>query len=93
MADAFTVTPARRGLDALLARYPMLDLVKADARANDDRFRASDPWLIVTLGQRSEGMAEVYARHEFAIWKNTGAVYIVDHHGAVGEDPIIEGNQ
>jgi hypothetical protein len=91
MTDPFTVTPARRGLDALLARYPMLDLVHADARPHPTTAEPSDPWLLVTLGQRSEGMSEVYARHEFAIWKNTGAVYIVGHDGAVADDPIIEG--
>jgi hypothetical protein len=41
------------------------------------------PWLLVTLGQRSEGSNEAFALYPFAIWKATGDVYVVG-----GDDSI-----
>jgi hypothetical protein len=80
---SFEPPAVRLGLNALLERFPHLVLLRADAWPN------GNPWLLVSLGQRSEGEEEAYARHEFAIWKSTGAVYTIGHDGAVGDDPII----
>jgi hypothetical protein len=87
---SFDPTPARRGLDLLLSRCPHLDLVKADADYDPSPLTPTNAWLLVTLGQRSEGMAEVYALHDYAIWKNTGAVHGVGRDGAVSDNPIME---
>jgi hypothetical protein len=78
----FTPSRVRRGLDALLARYEFFDVVRVE-------WPPESPWVLVTLGQRSEGLDEVWARWEFAIWKSTGAVYQLDATGAVGDDPLI----
>jgi hypothetical protein len=88
-------SPARRGLDALLARFPTYDLLALDwdpGRPMPGR-RAGDlnvnPWLIVDLGQRSDGGTEAWAASKFAIWKSTGAVHTLGADGAVSDDPIL----
>lgn len=78
----FEPTWSRRGLDLLLARYPMFDLLRVDGQQD------SGPWLLVELGQPSEGDAPAWAVWHFAIWKATGAVYLREHDGAVPDDPI-----
>jgi|SRR5215472_1274064 len=85
---SFEPSPARRGLDALLARYPHFDVLYVE-RGSAEHTRIAAPWIIVTLGQPSDNEIEAFARWEFAIWKNTGAVYTVED-GAVADDPIIE---
>ena len=74
-------SPARRGLDLLLARYPMLDLVTAE-------WQADGPWLLVTLGQQSAGGGPPFALYPFAIWRSTGAVHGIQHDGAVIDDAL-----
>ena len=92
MSD-FDPSPARRGLDALLRANPALDVVSVDwgPRSFEDGIDvdAPSPWLLVELGQRSMGVAEVWARHPYAIWKATGSVYGM-RGGAVDDDPLIE---
>lgn len=87
----FDPTPARRGLDVLLATHPHLDLVTA-YQPGDELSLAPHPlgmsWLRVDLGQPSEGDVEAYAVWQFAIWKTTGAVYRMVG-GAVEDDPFI----
>ena len=78
----FERSPARRGLDGLLANVPHLELVAAE-------WQRGGPWLLVTLGQQSADGADVFALHEYAIWKRTGAVHGV-HAGAVTDDPLFE---
>jgi hypothetical protein len=90
-SDPFRPSLARRGFDALLGRHPHLDVLKVEWGEEDsDVSRITDPWLLVTLGQPSDGAVEAFARWEFAIWKRTGSVYTVNRHGAVNDDPIIE---
>jgi hypothetical protein len=48
-----------------------------------------NPWLIVDLGQRSDGGTEAWAASKFAIWKSTGAVHTLGPDGAVSDDPIL----
>jgi hypothetical protein len=91
---SFEPSPARRGLDALLARYPHFDVLYVErGSAQGEMYPLVDsisaPWIMVTLGQPSEGEIEAFARWEFAIWKNTGSVYTMAD-GAVSDDPIIE---
>lgn len=97
---SFDPLPARRGLDALLALYPHFDVIKVELQLPAVLYSETipqrrweqgiaGPWLLVTLGQPSEGENEAYARWEFAIWKRTGAVYRVGLDGAVPDDPII----
>jgi hypothetical protein len=75
---------ARQGLDLLLQVHPSFDLVEVDWQLADD-----GPWVLVTLGQPSEGDSPVWAKHHYAIWKFTGAVYGVQHDGAVTDDPLL----
>lgn len=80
---SFDPSPARLGLDWLLAQCPHLDLVQAE-------WQQDGPWLLITLGQPSEVIApegEAFARHPYAIWKHTGAVYGM-FDGAVGDEPL-----
>src|SRR4029077_5452724 len=90
MSDPFRPTPARRGLDELLSRYPFLDVLVVMWGGEPLLGPETSPWLRVTLGQRSLGEEEAWARWEFAIWKTTGAVYSMRQGGAVSDDPIIE---
>ena len=79
----FNPSPARRGLDLLLERHPHLELVTAEWQRED----AEGPWLLVTLGQRSD-VGEAFALWPFAIWKSTGAVHGIGADGAVTDDPL-----
>lgn len=84
---------ARRGLDRLLAHYPHADIDMIDGQsATPDTEgpgpmlklgRTEGPWVCVDLVHGGQ-----VAR--FAIWKSTGAVYRLDEHGAVEDDPFIE---
>ena len=85
--SVFDPSPARRGLDLLLLMYPHLDLVSATSPGDDE---LGTPWLIIELGQPSEGKVEAYARWRYALLKKTGAVYRFDPDGAVQDDPFIE---
>jgi len=92
--NPFTASPARRGLDELLKRYPFFDVLYIERGSTESELRTEGPliaapWILVSLGQPSENEIEAFARWEFAIWKNTGAVYrVVD--GAVQDPAIIE---
>jgi hypothetical protein len=79
---SFDPSPARRGLDLLLATYPHLDLIELE-------WQADGPWLLVTLGQESDDEPKVFARHPYAILRSTGAVHGIQHDGAVTDDPIL----
>lgn len=50
------------------------------------------PWVLVTLGQPSDSFDELpaWALYNYAIWKRTGAVHVLELDGAVSDDPIIE---
>ena len=92
--NPFTASPARRGLDELLKHYPFFDVLYIERGNAETEMRIqgapfSAAWILVTLGQPSEGEIEAFARWEFAIWKNTGAVYRVVS-GAVQDPAIIE---
>jgi hypothetical protein len=91
---AFDPSPARRGLDLLLQRHPQLDLVSARIPGRDPHDPmtpwVSSSWLLVGLGQPSEGDAEAYAIWSFAIWRSTGAVFAIGPDGAVGDEPLLE---
>lgn len=95
---SFDPSPARKGLDALLERYPHFDLLSVDWQIGSEyRSGAPDwtyivgPWLLVTLGEPSDTSTpepiRAWARWEFAIWKHTGAVHSMEG-GAVSDDPI-----
>jgi hypothetical protein len=90
--EMFDPSPARRGLDALLLRYPFFDVLKVErGNWNPEVSQVTAAWILVTLGQPSENEIEAFARWEFAIWKNTGAVYaMAGPAGPVSDDPIIE---
>jgi len=77
----FDPSPCRRGLDLLLASCPHLDLIELS-------WQADGPWLLVTLGQQSADGSDAFARHEYAIWRRTGAVHGVVA-GAVTDDPVL----
>lgn len=88
--NTFETSLARRGLDALLERYPFFDLLDVKRSVGGERYGLiGNPWMVVVLGQRSEGESEAFARWEFAIWLSTGAVHSL-RDGAVSDDPIIE---
>ena len=76
----FETSPARRGLDELLRSAPHLDVLSVTQ---------SDVWTLVVLGQRSEDESEAWARHNYAIFKRTGAVHGLGHDGAVTDDPVL----
>jgi hypothetical protein len=91
----------RKGLDLLLAHYPMATLARLDR--HEGRMQEPGwfdyggpapgepggwaptppgPWVSVTL--------EVLgSRKQFGVWKETGAVYTVDRHGACADDPFL----
>lgn len=46
------------------------------------------PWLMVTLGQRSDDGAEAWAERTYAIWKSTGAIHFLQHDGSVSDDAL-----
>jgi hypothetical protein len=90
--STFDPSPARRGLDLLLAAHPHLDLLAAWVPGRDEHQPMNpwspSPWLMVELGQPSNGESDAYAIWPFAIWRSTGAVHGVDHDGAVSDDPL-----
>lgn len=86
--SVFVKSPARVGLDWLLATHAHLELLMAE-------WQHDGPWLLVTLGQRGETPLDlpdhyVFARQRFAIFKRTGAVHGMDR-GAVIDPPLFEG--
>jgi len=90
--DVFTPSLVRRGLDELLVRYPHLDLIEVnwDEPQLAHRVEFQSPWVLVTLGQRSQGEIPAWARWHFAIWRSTGSVYrMLNESGPVEEDPYI----
>jgi hypothetical protein len=83
----------RRGLDQLLRSFPTWDLIEVDWQlaldGEHETVRAFvGPWLLVTLGQPSEDGGPYWAKHHFAIWKETGAVHGLLHDGSVTDDPL-----
>jgi hypothetical protein len=76
---------ARQGLNLLLASTaPVLDVVSVE-------WQPEGPWILVSLGQRSETFEEheAWALHPYAIWKQTGAVHGIGPDGAVTDDPVL----
>jgi hypothetical protein len=86
--SVFEPSPARRGLELLLKMHPHLDVV--DVRVPGVEIDARSPWLLVDLGQPSQGASNAYAIWRFAIWRTTGAVHRIGSDGAVDDDAIIE---
>lgn len=83
----------RAGLDELLRRHPLLDLVSIDWQVEQLPPEVINPeWVFVELGKPSEDFERtpVWARSRFAIWKRTGAVYRRDPDGAISDDPLFE---
>lgn len=77
---------ARRGLDALLERYPAAQIEEIDGQTGRRGLAPlglgffktpPGPWVRVMLDEK-----------EFAIWKETGAVYRTKR-GAVEEEPVL----
>lgn len=93
-----SASPARRGLDRLLAAFPDRDLERVDAQlphpievydVDEHGQRAAKPyrqWDLPAGPWLLVKFADTGA--EYAIWKPTGAIYEVDPGGAVGEDPV-----
>jgi hypothetical protein len=93
---------ARQGLDKLLDEYPdyevaavwhqKAEIEQAERRLRNieakllhkppDIFNRDGPWLCVDLWKDGDGM-------RFAIWIETGNVYILDSLGAVEDEPFI----
>ena len=76
---------ARKGLDLLLAEYPLDDVVEVDGQWEtvDEATGmelTSGPWLIVELKEAGG----------FGIWKETGAVFRLDEDGGAEDDPILQ---
>lgn len=94
---SFDPSPARRGLDALLALYPFHDVIEVDWQIDDGPpARFLGPWVLVTMGQPSAELElgpfpelAAWARWRFAIWRRTGAVHVLGRDGAVSDDPIV----
>jgi hypothetical protein len=82
---SFEPSPARQGLNLLLQAYPHFDVI-------DLKWQPSDyPWLLVQLGQPSDGDVQAWAVWHFAIWKRTGAVHTMSSEaGPVSDDPIFQ---
>lgn len=76
---------ARSGLDLLLATHAEWDVLCVDWQRGRG---LTGPWVLVVLGQPSEGDGEAFVRHHFAIWKSTGNVYGMQD-GAVIDDPLL----
>jgi hypothetical protein len=86
-------SPARRGIDRLLATLPHRELEFLAADAGDLAFLQAahprgagefaaleTPWVVI----------QFVGGDRYAIWKRTGAVYRIGPDGAVDEDPILE---
>lgn len=83
-------TVERRGLDALLNAMPFFDLLAVDWQLDEPLgWNGPGPWLMVTLGQRSDDGAHAWATHTYAIWKRTGAVHLVTADGEVIDPPYL----
>lgn len=75
----FDPSPVRLAFDYLLATHPHLDVVDVDwGQAVPWESDIASPWVLVALGQRSEGDAEAFATWEFGIWKQTGALHRIN---------------
>jgi hypothetical protein len=92
-------SPARRGLDALLAAMPHADIESVDAQlphpimvydVDENGQRASKPYRQWDLPAGPWLLVTLADGTEYAIWKHTGNVYRVGPDGAVDEDPIVE---
>lgn len=93
-------SPARRGLDRLLAAHPDRDVERVDAQLPhpievydvdpDTGERAGRPYRRWDLPAGPWLLVKFADGEEFAIWKTTGHVYRVGPDGAVDEDPILE---
>lgn len=96
MPDPFEPSLVRRGLNDLLAFYPHLDVLLVEFQVDEVigwemPLPIYGPWVLVTLGQASEGMTPAWAVWYFAIWRNTGAVHTMSGpNGAVSDEPIFK---
>lgn len=92
-----TASLARQGLDRLLALFPDAEIERLDWQLPREAIVTRDthdsplretlaqpagPWVCVDL-------VIVGNASRFAIWKTTGAVYQLDEHGAVEDDPFL----
>jgi hypothetical protein len=71
--------------------FPGFDLLEIEWGLPDRLSADPNPWLKVVLGQRSDDGGHAWARHQYAIWKVTGAVHGIDADGAVIDPPFIPG--
>jgi hypothetical protein len=86
--SSFEPNPCRQGLNRLLALHPHLELLDATVPGRSVGAPPA-PWLLVELGQPSEGESEAYAVWRFAIFRRTGAVHTLGSDGAVSDDPVL----
>ena len=87
----------RQALDELLRLYPGFDVLTIEWQIDPPRgrwdghpARWEGPWVLVDLGQPSDtiDVTPAWAIWKFAIWRATGAVYVVGANGAVHDDPV-----
>lgn len=86
----FEPSAVRKGLDDLLAFYPFFDVISVEWQVTEHPLGFPiewGPWVLVKLGQASEGETQAFAVWQFAIWRTTGAVHAMSE-GAVSDDPI-----
>lgn len=90
MIDAREAECLTRIRDWLIERYPGMDVTE-DTFAYEVTVKASSPWVEVAAVLDGPVDARVPSRHDFAVWRNTGDVYLVVH-GEVDEEPLIPWN-
>jgi hypothetical protein len=90
-------SPARLGLDRLLAAMPERDVESVDAQlphpiyaydVDEHGNRATEPYRAWDLPAGPWLLVTLDGGEEFAIWKTTGDVYRVGADHAVEDDPI-----
>jgi hypothetical protein len=87
------MTIERLALDHLLYTFADFDLLEVDWQLPDVGRADPGPWLLVTLGQRSDDGGHAWARRRYAIWKRTGAIHGIDADGAVIDPPLVAGRR
>jgi hypothetical protein len=101
-AWALEPSPARCGLDRLLAIFPNREIESVDSQpekplmayeVDDDGIRVGGPYELARNAAGPWVLVTFVGGDEFAIWKHTGDVYRVGLDGAVEEDPLPGGVQ
>lgn len=94
--DDLCLVLSRRELDAIADALDGLGLGDAQLRLVH---RDGSPWIeldvvevperyVVAFHERVQRLGRERASRRFALWRYTGAVYELDEHGAVPDDPI-----